>query len=382
MISSGSVSIRSQRHSANSGLWPPAGRVDVDLALVAGEAQRVPLLRLPAILAAPGLADDLARDVVAQPLLDLAELLDRADVGLLVQFAQRRQPRVLALVDAALRHLPGMRGHRRARGRRCRRPTNTRPCAVEHHRADAGTVGKQIVACHGDPRFGTAKARRRSIMRAPGERNRPPGATSSRKARRTTAYRAWRGCSWRGGRWRRTAGVAPSRPGAAERAGSVPATRRSPCRASSSAETGIWTSWRMPLVPSMMVMVLLGGATTGVASILVASERCTVAGDSRMTRISASSAWPGGFAGGLDVSGCHRLPAERLVGQEHPAGANTKAQGQDPGDQVQLRQRQLARRSRRLGSGPTGRSDHPLSRPEPHRIMGEKSYVKICTWSR
>src|SRR5436190_1614177 len=49
---------------------------DVDLAFVAGEAQRVPFLRLPAILALPGLADDLARDVVGEPVLDLAELLD------------------------------------------------------------------------------------------------------------------------------------------------------------------------------------------------------------------------------------------------------------------------------------------------------------------
>ena len=45
-----------------------AGRMrDVDLAVVAGEAQRVPFLRLAAIFALPGLADDLARNVVAEP---------------------------------------------------------------------------------------------------------------------------------------------------------------------------------------------------------------------------------------------------------------------------------------------------------------------------
>ena len=81
---------------------------DVDLAFVAGKAQCEPFLRLPAILALPGLAEDVARDVVGQPVRDLAKLLDRADVGLLVELAQRRLVGVLALVDAALRHLPGV----------------------------------------------------------------------------------------------------------------------------------------------------------------------------------------------------------------------------------------------------------------------------------
>ena len=63
----------------------------------------------PRYLPPQACADDLARDVVGEPLVDLAELLDRADVGLLVELAQRRRPRVLALVDAALRHLPGVR---------------------------------------------------------------------------------------------------------------------------------------------------------------------------------------------------------------------------------------------------------------------------------
>src|ERR1700683_2941873 len=82
------------------------GMLDVDLAVVAGETQRVPLLLLAAVLAVPGLPRDLARNIVDQPFGDLAEALHRGDVGFLSEFAQRRRPRVLARVDAALRHLP------------------------------------------------------------------------------------------------------------------------------------------------------------------------------------------------------------------------------------------------------------------------------------
>ena len=63
------------------------GMGNVDLAVVAGEAQRVPFLTLPAVFAAPSLAEDLARDVIAELFRDLVELFDRTDIGLLVQFA-------------------------------------------------------------------------------------------------------------------------------------------------------------------------------------------------------------------------------------------------------------------------------------------------------
>src|SRR5262245_58307397 len=69
---------------------------DVDLAVVAGEAQRKPFLRLAAVLAIPGLADDLARDVLGQPPVDRSQVLDRADIGLLVELAQAASIRVLA----------------------------------------------------------------------------------------------------------------------------------------------------------------------------------------------------------------------------------------------------------------------------------------------
>src|SRR3569833_454795 len=67
-----------------------AGGGDVDLAVLADEAQREPLLLLALVLAAPGLADDLARNVVGEPARHLAKLLDRLDIGLLEELAQRR----------------------------------------------------------------------------------------------------------------------------------------------------------------------------------------------------------------------------------------------------------------------------------------------------
>src|SRR5439155_1451948 len=65
-----------------------AGRMrEVDLAVVAGAAQRVPFLALAAIFAAPGITNDLARNIVGEPVRDLAELLDGTDVGFLVKLA-------------------------------------------------------------------------------------------------------------------------------------------------------------------------------------------------------------------------------------------------------------------------------------------------------
>src|SRR5215470_18061639 len=100
-----------QRRQALEPLPAPVGEfwlvaawaIDIDLTLVAGEAHREPLLRLSAIAALPGLAHDLARNVVAEPVRDLGELPDRADIGLLVELAQRGRPGVLARIDTALR---------------------------------------------------------------------------------------------------------------------------------------------------------------------------------------------------------------------------------------------------------------------------------------
>src|SRR5262245_47776693 len=120
---------------------------DIDLAVVARKAHREPFLFLFAIPALSSLNHDLAGDVVAEPVRAFGELLDRADIGLLVELAQRSRPRVLARIDAALRHLPGMRrvdvlgpAHALA--------DEDAAGAVEHHDADTGPVGKGLEGGH------------------------------------------------------------------------------------------------------------------------------------------------------------------------------------------------------------------------------------------
>src|ERR1700733_3893609 len=90
------------------GLVAAAGAGDIDFLVVAGEANREPLLALAAIAALPGAPRHRARDVIGQPVRHLAELLDRADAGFLVELALGGFPGVLAGIDAALRHLPDM----------------------------------------------------------------------------------------------------------------------------------------------------------------------------------------------------------------------------------------------------------------------------------
>ena len=123
------------------------GMGNVDLAVVAGEAQRVPSLTLPAVFAAPSLAEDLARDVVAEFFRDLVELFDRTDVGLLVKFAQRGGPGVLAAIDAALRQLPNMTLVDMLGPIDAAANEDTAD-AIEHRGADAGTVGKGFRPSH------------------------------------------------------------------------------------------------------------------------------------------------------------------------------------------------------------------------------------------
>src|SRR2546423_11774478 len=138
------------------------GMGDVDLAIVAGKAQRVPFLTLPAVFAAPSLAEDLARDIVAELFRDLVELFDRANVGLLVELAQRRGPGVLAAIDAALRQLPGMKlvdmlGPVDAAA------DEDAAVAIEHPGADAGAVGKGFREGHLCPRTCCGEAQAPSI---------------------------------------------------------------------------------------------------------------------------------------------------------------------------------------------------------------------------
>src|ERR1700733_5548751 len=70
----------------------PAGACDIDLVVLAGETNGVPFLPLTAVAAFPGAAGNGARNVVDQPVRDLAKLLDGADVGFLVELALGGRP--------------------------------------------------------------------------------------------------------------------------------------------------------------------------------------------------------------------------------------------------------------------------------------------------
>src|SRR5882724_4658183 len=127
----------------------PATRAfDVDLAVLAGEAERVPLLRLAAIPALPGLAADLLRNVVDEPTPDLTELFDRLDAGLLVEFAQCRRIGFLAVIDAALRHLPDV-GPVDVLGAVGAAADENKALAIDDTQAGAGAIWQVFVFWHG-----------------------------------------------------------------------------------------------------------------------------------------------------------------------------------------------------------------------------------------
>src|SRR5690606_20730937 len=80
---------------------------DINLALLAGEGKGEPALTLATIAAVQGATQRLLGQAVVDPLGCLREQPHRADRGLLEELAVRRREWDLALVDAALRHLPG-----------------------------------------------------------------------------------------------------------------------------------------------------------------------------------------------------------------------------------------------------------------------------------
>ena len=119
----------------------PGGMFHVDLVVVSGKAHGEPFLRLAAVFALPRLAHDFTRNVVFQPVSDLAEPFHRADIGLFAQFPHRRRPRLFAFIDAALRHLPRMREVDMFR------PVDApadehQALAIEQNDANAGTIGE------------------------------------------------------------------------------------------------------------------------------------------------------------------------------------------------------------------------------------------------
>src|SRR6185312_2942746 len=84
--------------------------MEIDIAVVAGEAHGEPFLALAAILAVKGHAHQMWRQIIGHPVGHLANDPRVAGAGLFLQFAQRRCFWLFALVDAALGHLPALDG--------------------------------------------------------------------------------------------------------------------------------------------------------------------------------------------------------------------------------------------------------------------------------
>src|SRR5690606_35510527 len=129
------------------GLVAVARVLDVDFAVAAREADRVPLLALATITPFPDAPGDGARDIVGQPLGDFAELFHRAGAGFLVKLAHRRRPGILAVIDAPLRHLPDeIVGGVLDTARTATDENEAR--GIDQHHADALAVGKVVVTGH------------------------------------------------------------------------------------------------------------------------------------------------------------------------------------------------------------------------------------------
>src|SRR5712692_9348010 len=130
---------------------------DVDLGILPGEAQRVPFLLLAAVAAAPRVGNELVRQIVGEPFAQLRDELDRADVGLLAELAERRAERSLARIEPALRHLPGM-DRVDLLGAAGAPPDEHAALAIEHHGSDARPIGQVLVGAHGRSHYAAVAA--------------------------------------------------------------------------------------------------------------------------------------------------------------------------------------------------------------------------------
>jgi len=119
-------------------------RPDVHVGVGAEEARQVPVLVLAAPLAAPQFAPELGGQVVFHPLGARGDPLDELgrNPRFLLQLAQRSRPGLLARVDPALRHLPGLVGVIDPR------PDEDLARAVQKHDADPAAV-TLFVSGHG-----------------------------------------------------------------------------------------------------------------------------------------------------------------------------------------------------------------------------------------
>src|SRR5262249_8518556 len=98
----GKVSHRFPAPADELGLVPAARACNIDFGILPRETHRNPFLSLSAIASLPGAACHGARNVIDQPVGDLADLFNRANAGLLVKLALGGCPGILARVDPAL----------------------------------------------------------------------------------------------------------------------------------------------------------------------------------------------------------------------------------------------------------------------------------------
>src|SRR3546814_10074759 len=108
-----------------------------DLAVLTQKERQIPFLPLAAIPTLPQLSDQVFRQIIGQPAGRFGNDRDEIamDAGFFLKLAQRRIARVLALVDAALGHLPRLGGVIDALA------DEHESLAVAQHDADAGTLG-------------------------------------------------------------------------------------------------------------------------------------------------------------------------------------------------------------------------------------------------
>jgi hypothetical protein len=116
-------------------------RVEIDFALRTFEARGKPHLLLSPIASFPGNAEEFVRNIVCKPIARPREYAYRAHAGFLLKLAPRRVLRILALIEAALRHLPPSPGPFRLFRVICAPADKGVVVAVQQHHADARPVG-------------------------------------------------------------------------------------------------------------------------------------------------------------------------------------------------------------------------------------------------
>src|SRR5579872_3772913 len=132
-------------------------RRDIDVAVAAEKASKVPILVLTLVSAAPEFGAKLLWQIIFQPLRAFSDAFDkvRRNAGFLFQFAKAGHPWIIfALVNPALRHLPRFVGVIDTRS------DEHSALRIEQHHADTAAV---IIGVGHDYAIGSRDAARQSI---------------------------------------------------------------------------------------------------------------------------------------------------------------------------------------------------------------------------